>query len=157
GITGKAKTEPSVLFPGKEQPIANKFSVTIGPDVPPGIYDVRLAGPMGVSNPRGFAVDQWSEAIKTPGNTSAEKAQKIEFNWVVSGAADPTIEDWYKFPGKKGTRALIDVLGQRIDSKTDSTLVVYDGQLRELARSRDVNRRDPFVDVVLPADGDYFV
>lgn len=157
GITAKPKTESSPLFPGKEQPIANKFVVTVGADVPPGIYDVRLAGPMGVSNPRGFAVEQWAEAIETPGNTNAEKAQKIEFNSVVSGVAEANSEDWYKFPGKKGTRCLIDVAAQRIDSKTDSTLVVYDGNLKELARSRDVNRRDPFVDVVLPADGDYFV
>lgn len=157
GITAKQKTEPSPLFPGKEQPIANKFVVTIAGDVLPGIYDVRLSGPMGVSNPRGFAVDQWNEAIETPGNSSAEKAQQIEFNSVVNGTADANAEDWYKFTGKKGTRALIDVQGQRIDSKTDATLVVYDGAMKELARSRDVNRRDPMVDVVLPADGDYFV
>lgn len=157
GITAKPKTEPSPLYPGKEQPIANKFTVTIAADVPPGIYDVRLAGPMGVSNPRGFAVDQWNEAIETPGNTSSEKAQAIEFNSVVSGVAEANAEDWYKFSGKKGTRALIDVVGQRLDSKTDATLVVFDGALKELARSRDVNRRDPFVDVVLPADGDYYV
>jgi hypothetical protein len=156
GITAKPKTEPSVLFPGKDQPIPGKYIVTIGADVPPGVYDVRLAGPMGVSNPRGFAVEQWNEAVEVPGNSTAEKAQAIEFNSVVSGVAEANAEDWYKFPAKKGTRLLVDVVAQRIDSKTDATLVVYDSQLRELARSRDANRRDPFVDVVIPADGDYY-
>jgi len=35
-------------------------------------------------------------------------------------------EDWYKLTAKKGVRVLFDVVAQRIDSKIDATLVVYD-------------------------------
>lgn len=157
GITGKPKSEPSVLFPGKQDIVANKYTVTIAADVPPGVYDVRLVGPLGVSNPRGFAVEQWTEVLKEAGNKTAEKAQKIEFGSTVSGVFDANGEDFYKFTAKKGTRVLVDVVAQRIDSKADATLVVFDGGMKELARNRDLNRRDPLVDFVAPADGDYVV
>jgi hypothetical protein len=157
GITGAPKTEPSVLFAGKKDVVPNKFTVTIGNDVPPGVYDMRLAGPLGISNPRGFAVDQWNEVLKEAGNRTLEKAQVIPFGSTVSGAFEANGEDHYKFTAKKGTRVLIDVLAQRIDSKADATLVVFDAAGKELARNRDLNRRDPLVDLVIPADGDYIV
>lgn len=157
GIKAAAKTEPSALFAGKQAPVPGKFTVTVGADVPPGVYDVRLAGPLGVSNPRGFAVDQWNEVVEAAGNRPREKAQAVEVGTVVNGVFEANAEDWFKFPAKKGARVLIDVLAQRIDSKADATLVVYDAAGRELAGSRDVHRRDPFIDVVIPADGDYYV
>lgn len=157
GIKATAKTEPSVLFPGKQDVLPGKFTVTVAADVAPGIYDARLVGPLGVSNPRSFAIDRWNELLKTPGNRPADKAQPIEVGSVVSGSFEANSEDWFKFTAKKGTRVLVDVSAQRIDSKADATLVVYDGAGHELARSRDVNRRDPFIDFVAPADGDYLV
>lgn len=157
GIKAVAKTEPSVLFPGKEDVVADKFIVTVGPDVPTGIYDVRLAGPLGVSNPRGFAIDELNEIAEVPGNRPADKAQPIEIGSVVSGKFEANSEHWFKFSAKKGTRVLIDVFAQRLDSKADATLVIYDGAGRELARNRDAHRRDPFIDLVIPADGDYLV
>jgi hypothetical protein len=157
GIKAVAKAEPSVLFPGNQDVVPGKFTVTVGADVPSGIYDVWLAGPLGVSNPRGFAVDDWNEIAETAGNRPADKAQLIEVGSVVSGKFDTNSESWFKFSAKTGARVLIDVFAQRIDSKADATLVVYDGAGHELARSRDVNRRDPFIDFVIPADGEYFV
>lgn len=157
GIKAAAKTEPSVLFPGKQDPVPGKFTVTVAADVAPGIYDVRLAGPLGVSNPRGFAVESWNELMESAGNRAAAQAQTMEVGSVVSGTFDANGEDWYKFGAKKGTRVLIDVVAQRIDSKADATLVLTDAAGHELANSRDVNRRDPFIDVVIPADGEYFI
>jgi len=157
GIKAVAKTEPSALFAGKQVTLPGKFTVTVAADVPPGVYDARLVGPMGASNPRGFAVDQWNEHLEIAGNRPAEKAQAIEVGSVVNGTFEANAEDWFKFPAKKGTRLLVDVLAQRIDSKADATLVLYDAAGHELARSRDANRRDPFIDVVIPADGEYLV
>jgi hypothetical protein len=157
GIKAVAKTEPSVLFSGKQDVVPGKFTVTVAADVAPGIYDVRLAGPLGVSNPRGFAIDGWNEAIKAGGNRPAEKAQPLEIGTVVNGAFEANNEDWYKFTAKKGARVVIDLQAQRLDSKADGTLVVYDAAGRELGRSRDANRRDPLVDLAVPADGEYFV
>jgi hypothetical protein len=157
GIKAVAKSEPSALFPGERDVVPGKFMVAVAADVPPGIYDARLAGPLGVSNPRGFAIDVNNEIREGIDNRTAEKAQVIEVGSIVSGNCDADKEDWYKFPAKQGTRVLIDVQAQRIDSKTDATLVLYDAAGRELARCRDFHRRDPFIDFVVPGDGDYFV
>ena len=157
GIKAVPKTVPSVLFPGSQETIAGQFIVTVAPDVAPGIYDVRLAGPLGVSNPRGFAIDHYQEIPKAAITRPADKAQPIEVGSVVSGKFDSNSEDWYRFPAKKGMRVLVDVMAQRLDSKADATLVVYDSSGRELATCRDFNRRDPFIDFVVPADGDYLV
>lgn len=157
GIKAAPKTEPSVLFPGNQDIIAGKFIVTVADDVEPGIYDVRLSGPLGVSNPRGFAVGHQKEIAKAANNRPAEKAQSIEVGSVVSGQFDSNSEDWYRFPAKKGMRILVDVMAQRLDSKADATIVVYDASGRELASCRDFFRRDPFIDFVAPADGEYLI
>src|SRR5262249_49793291 len=45
----------------KAQPSATKFNVTIGPNVPPGFYDVRVVAKDGVSNARTFVVGDLPE------------------------------------------------------------------------------------------------
>lgn len=156
GIKAVQATAPSPLEDGKTVPVANKFNVTIAADVPPGIYDVRATGTFGISNPRAFAVDELKELIEPATNVTSAAAMPMEVGSVVNGAVAANGEDWFKFTAKKGQRLLIDVLGQRIDSKIDATLVVYNAKLQEVARSRDANRRDPLVDYLVPADGDYY-
>ncbi len=156
-IKAVAKREPSLLFPGTEDTLAGQFTVTIDEGVAPGIYDAWLAGPLGVSNPRGFAVSNWNELTKSGTNRSSEKAQPIQLGSVVNGKLEASVEDYYQFSASKGTRVLLDVFAQRIDSKADATLVLYDSQGHELVRSRDFNRRDPFIDFLVPEDGEYLL
>lgn len=157
GIKAVQVQQPSAALAGRNLPVANKFTVTISSDVPPGVYDVRAVGTFGVSNPRAFAVDQWKQIAKPAGNQSTDKAAVVELGTVVDGTTVANASDWFRFAAKKGQRVLIDVAAQRLDSKLDATLVIHDAQLRELARSRDVNRRDPLIDITIPADGDYLV
>ena len=51
GITAKQKVVETNGLPG-----ANKFLVTIAPGVPPGVYEARVVGRFGISNPRSFVV-----------------------------------------------------------------------------------------------------
>ena len=156
-IKAVAKREPSLLFPGTEDILAGQFTVTVDEDVAPGIHDAWLVGSLGVSNPLGFAVSNWNELSKSGTNRSSEKAQPIQLGSVVNGKLEPSGEDWYQFSASKGTRVLMDVFAQRIDSKTDATLVLYDIQGHELVRCRDFNRRDPFIDFLVPEDGEYLL
>src|SRR5438105_717898 len=50
------------------EPKEKRFVVKAGPDVPPGIYDVHVAGLLGVSNPRAFVVGDLPEKTKPAGN-----------------------------------------------------------------------------------------
>ncbi|HVA49203.1 MAG TPA: PPC domain-containing protein [Pirellulales bacterium] len=157
GITAVQKMSPPKLPQLAAEPIANQFTVTIPADVPPGVYDVRAIGTFGVSNPRSFVVGTLPEVKEQSGNNVREKAQAIELNTTVNSTADGNNSDWYRFAGKAGQRLIVDCWAQRIDSRMDATMELYDAAGKQLARSRDFNRRDPLIDFSVPADGDYFL
>lgn len=157
GIKAAQKMSPPGALPVASEPLANQFSITIAPDVPPGVYDVRASGTFGMSNPRSFVVGGQAEVREQPGNNVREKAMPVELNSVINGTADGSNSDWYKFAAKAGQRVLIDVWAERIDSRMDGALALHDAAGRQLQRSQDFNRRDPFLDFAVPADGEYFL
>ncbi|HEV3007301.1 MAG TPA: hypothetical protein VGX78_22715, partial [Pirellulales bacterium] len=62
GITAVPKT---VAVEGKPpQPVAGQFVVTIAADVPVGVYDIRVRGLYGMSNPRSFTVGNLKEVTE---------------------------------------------------------------------------------------------
>jgi hypothetical protein len=75
GITAVAKTagEPP-------QPVTGQFVVTIAADVPVGVYDVRVRGLYGMSNPRSFTVGAMKE-------TTEEAAVKAVLDAATAAAA----------------------------------------------------------------------
>src|SRR5262245_61173617 len=49
GITATPKTQ---MVDGKPEPVAGQFTVTVAPEVPVGVFDVRVRALYGMSNPR---------------------------------------------------------------------------------------------------------
>lgn len=158
----------SLLFdhPGlSAAPIEGKdrgFKITVADDVPPGTYDVRLVGRWGVSNPRLFAVtrglkDGLKDIVEQEPNNDVATAQPIEVNSAVNGDADGNGQDVFRFVAKKDQRIVIDCQAGKLDSMMDATmsLAAADGKL--LAANSDYNGRDPLIDFVAPADGEYLV
>jgi hypothetical protein len=136
----------------------NKFKVTVAKDVPVGKYDVRLVGPLGVSNFRAFAVSDWPEVIEKEPNNEPAQAQQVTLPVVINGRIDQAADvDHYVFPAKKGQRIFIDCWAWRIDSKLDGTLMVFDAAGKELAYNGDYYGKDPFIDFTAPEDGNYTV
>lgn len=154
GITAELLSDPTKGAP--------RFKVTAAPDVPVGVHDIRCIGKLGISNPRAFVVSDCEEVNEKEPNDSREKANRIPFNGVVNGQVNPAEDvDWFVFAAKKGQRALIECQAWRIDSKLDGTLTLYSADGKELATSQDENirdqKRDPFIDFDVPADGDYYL
>ena len=56
GIIATPKTTPAGEFDEGPQRVGNVYAVKIDGAVPAGIYDVRVTGDFGLSNPRRFAV-----------------------------------------------------------------------------------------------------
>ena len=77
GITAVQKTQ---MVDGKPQPIAGQFIVTIAPEVPIGVYDVRVRGLYGLSNPRTFTVGSLLE-------TTEERAVQASVDVAAKAAA----------------------------------------------------------------------
>lgn len=134
----------------------NQFRVAIGPDVPPGPYEIRVSSPLGLSQSRIFVVGDRPETVEVEPNDRIEQATTIQLNSVVEGViqASPDV-DWYRLPGKQGRRLVIALEARRIDSPLDGTLRLFrpDGKL--IAESRQSGDVSPSLEAVLPVDGDY--
>ena len=134
-----------------------KFTVAVAANVPKGAYDARLVGKYGVTNPRLFAVSDGPKEIaeKEP-NDEPATAQIVAVNSIVNGNSDQGREDVFKFTLKKGQRVVVDCFAQRLDSQLDGVLAITDSAGKQLASNGDYFGRDPFVEFVAPADGEYF-
>ncbi len=162
-IAGSAKTGDGDRGPGMgrkrgRRRASSRFRVTVAANVPPGTYDVRLVGRWGVSNPRLFAVSHGLTDIaeKEPNNDAAQ-AQEIAVNSAVNGMFDGNGEDLFRFTAAKGQRVVIDCQAGKLDSPLDPTLTLATADGRPLAASGDYNGRDPLIDFIAPADGDYLI
>ncbi len=119
-----------------DQPVANTFTANIAANVPPGVYEARVVGRFGISNPRAFVVGALAEVNEATTNNTFAGAMELAMNSTVNGRADANNADYYKFAAKKGQRVLIECRSREIDSRMDAVLVLYDADNRELDRAR---------------------
>jgi hypothetical protein len=139
-----------------------RFKITVAPEVPLGLHDVRAIGRFGVSNPRSFMVGDVIEVNEAePNNNSAQatrlladKVPGITANGQINGATDV---DHYVFQARAGQRVLFDCYAQRIDSRLNGRLTLMNAAGRLIAVNDDFCDRDPFLDVTIPSDGDYII
>jgi hypothetical protein len=155
GVTALRFSHPGITSKPAASP--GKFTISVAANVPPGLYDVRAAGRYGLSSARAFSVGDRDELIKSGGANELSKAMEVPLGKVVSGKCDAGKFDFFKFTAKKGQRLLIDCWADRIDSKMDATLAIYNEAGVEIDSNRDTNRRDPLLDFSPPADGVYIV
>jgi hypothetical protein len=140
GITAKLKADKT-------------FTVTIAPDVPVGIYDVRVSGRSGVSNPRAFSVGELPELVKKEENTKPETAVALPIDTVFNGTVTAAADGYFRFTARKGQRLFIECLGPEIDSRLTPMIAVLDQNTRELA----ANRRGGPLDFTASSDGPYYI
>ncbi len=83
------------------------FKVAIAPGTAAGLRDVRVVGPLGVSNPRTFVVGDRPEAREAEPNNRPEQANPIALNSVVNGRMDVAADvDCFAFEGRAGQARL---------------------------------------------------
>jgi hypothetical protein len=139
----------------REIPVGvTKFKIVVKPDVPPGLYDVRLSNSWGVSNPRPFAVGTWPEVVETEPNNDVPQAQSIPLNSVVNGIINqPTDVDYYQVTASKGQRVLLHVAATTIDSRARPAIEVYTPEGKRLTFDRCYRQSDALADLLWPHDG----
>lgn len=134
------------------------FKVTAAADVPAGTYDVRAVGRFGVTNPRLLAVTHGlQELTEAEPNNTAEKAQVVTVNSAMNGQSDGNNQDLFRVALKPGQRIVIDCQSARLDTEMDPTLVLFSPTGQQLASNSDYFGRDPLIDFLAPADGEYLV
>lgn len=137
-------------------PVDNVFTVTIGRNVAPGIYEVNTIGRYGTSTPRAFQVGVYDELTDTD-NVTLEKAQPITLKSTVNGHSNANAADYFRLELKQDQRMFVQLWAYRIDSRMDATLEILDADGKMLQASRDVHERDPFLDFTAPRDGVYYI
>ncbi len=134
------------------------FRIDVAADVPVGTYDVYLSGRFGISNPRLFAVTRGLLDVADNGdNRSSDSAQSIDLNSAINGVADGNAEDFYRIVAEAGQRVTIDCQAQRLDSQLNGVMTLTTLEGRILATSSDYYGQDPFIDFLVPADGEYLL
>lgn len=157
GITATPKmSEPDSLYP-EAKPLVGEFTITIKGDVPSGVYEARIIGRYGVSNPRAFAVDRVEEQTDKDSTATILEAPIVTIPTIINGSVAAGNRDHFKLSLKKGQRIIADCMAERIDSRMDGALVIYSAGGNELARNRDSVGADPVIDFTAPDDGDYVI
>ncbi len=155
GIDASPVMAEATPFHRFRRSVPGRFTLNIADDVPPGVYDLRVVGRYGVSNPRAFVVGDRPEVTEQSPNQSTATATQVALGMVVNGSAEADGADYFKFSAQTGQRILVNCWAERIDSRMDATLVLYDAKGAELSYNRDHNRRDPLLDFTAPASSEY--
>ena len=157
GITATAVMTDVTEFDPEPRPVAGKMRVSIGADVPAGLYDAAVIGRFGVSSPRRFAVGRWQEVRKTAPISSSETALTVPLNTVVNATVDGNAADHYAVECQAGQRVRAELWAQRLDSRIDALLEVRDPQGRLVEVAADTRDGDPTVDFTPVSTGRYVV
>ncbi len=151
------KAEPVREAAGRLHPrgrtTLNTFRVTVGADVPPGVYEVRAAGTFGISNARRFVVGDVDEVSEKEPNNDPATAQEVALGTIVNGALDAQNFDAFRIRALKGQRILADCQALRIDSRAQPVLTLLNGEGQEIRRVIGTKYRDPLLDFGVEQDG----
>lgn len=157
GIAAVQKTAPPPEFYRDPVPQNHVFTVNVAEDVPPGVYDARVVGRFGVSNPRAFVVGSLPEILDDATNQSLASAKEVAIGTVVNGLADGNAVNYFKVTLATGQRVLLDCAAERIDSRMNPTILVLDANGKELVRSRDSLGKDVLLEFTAPAAAPYVI
>lgn len=130
GIQATAKLD------AQGKPIANQYALTIAPDVPPGLYESRLIGRLGISSARIFTVGKLGEVTQKPGNTTLANAMELSVPTVCNAVVSARAVDYYSFEAVQGKRYIIQCSARGIDSKLDPVVIVGDANGTDLVAQR---------------------
>jgi hypothetical protein len=132
--------------------------ITVAPDTLPGIYEIRLATPRGVSSPYWFEVSNLPEVMAA--NVTREQAQPVTLPCAVNGCFMSNGErHYFKFAAKKGERSIFNLKAFRYNETNQfyfsPDLRLYDPAGKQIAENHGYYDMDPLIDWECPADGSY--
>ncbi len=165
GVSGELKEmerQAAVIFSGSG--VSGQISsdnrwvaqVTIAPDAPLGMRELRVVTPKGVSNGQRFIVGDLPEMMETEPNSKPDQANRVTLPVTISGHLESVDDlDFFRFSVEKGRRLICEVNASRMGSPLDSLLTLFDAMGKEVASDDFANGLDALIDYTVPATGDY--
>ncbi len=144
-------------------PVTNKFlkaQVKIAPDCRLGEHHVRLRTATGLSELRTFFVGPYPVVAEKEPNNDPTNAQKVALNTTVAGVVTSEDVDCFAVEARQGDLLSAEVEGMRLGRGLfDPRLAVLDSHGAVLADVDDTQlaMQDPFVSLIVLADGTYII
>ena len=141
-----------------------KIKITIGGNVPCGLYDLRLQGPKGVSNMLPFEVSSYPNFLENKNSWPKRPNEVYSLPAVLCGYVSPGGVDYFRFSGRKGETIVAEVKGRQlvpyiadaVPGWFQPVIKILDSQGKEIAYSDDYYHHvDPVIMTTLPKDGKY--
>jgi hypothetical protein len=107
---------------------ATKLTVTaeVPADAPIGLYQLRVAGPAGMSAIRPICVDSVPTVAKGEKNQRPADAQTVTWPCTIVGSIASETADFYRFTVAAGQTVTFDAFAKRLGSKLDPVLILGD-------------------------------
>lgn len=120
--------------------------------------DVRIVTNGGASNTRRLMISDGPALEEEEPNNEPETALELSPGAVASGYLNGSNDvDYFKIAGRKGERMVAWLGTTSADSRLPGALEVYDSAGKLLVSARDRANEDAWAEVVLPANGTYFL
>lgn len=156
GITCTPKMRETNRFfptPTRER---NAFVVSVAANVPAGIYDVRAKCEYGVSNPRRFVISGQAEILEAEPNDRFDTANPVDAECTVNGNFEAGY-DFFTVSVQAGQALLFSCAAERIDSKGDPVIALFDSNQRLIAKNHDTAGKDALVTYKARSDEKLYV
>jgi hypothetical protein len=128
-----------------------EIEVTLPAQVPPGMYQLRVANPKGISNAVLIGIDDLAQLPFGPQVSRLPAA--LHGNLADSATLQTS------FVGKKGQRIVVDLEARRLGAAIDPVVDLYDPRHVQVAWSQGISALagDARLEAILPADGPYTI
>ena len=132
--------------------------IKIAPDTLPGLCEIRVATPKGVSTVGLFEVGRLPELLAV--NNTMQQPLAITLPCVANGNMAANGErHYFKFAGQKGKRYVFNMKAYRYNELSQEffnpNLRLYDAQGKQLVENHGYYDLDPLIDWTCPENGDY--
>ncbi len=136
--------------------------VTIPPNVPFGVREMRVVGKYGSSTAWPFEISQQGEKTEVEPNNSITQPTFVEPPLVINGSIGTNAdEDVFQFHVYAGARIIFEVKAFRLNNASQQffhpTISLLDAGAEELARSNGFYSLDPLIDYTFENDGTYYL
>lgn len=139
--------------------------ITVAPDAIPGVRDVRVATPRGVSTVGQLVITSDPVIAETDGNDTREKAQPVTLPATLCGRIEKNEDvDWFRFSAQAGSQWCFQVRCMRLEDRVhdlqnhaDPILMIRDANGSVIASADNTLSGDPLILHTFERAGDYYL
>ncbi len=150
--------DPTPLADGSEppDPAWGNLDVSIGSDVPPGVYTARVVGRLGLSNSRRFLVTPKPWHVD-PSGTTIESAIGLDDLGIWQDQSVPKTRKFYRIEFHERECKRIATHALSLDSRARLVLSLMDSNRTTVATADATNEQDAALKFVAPESGPYWL